>query len=281
MAESAIDGEGAQLAFRAMDTGGFAESDDGMLLAAAEPAGAMRTLLIGGRHEDVWGLDGCLVQLLEGTVRITGLALRDRLRSAEDERRRAERERTELACVIHEDIVQRMFGVSLALDDAGPLDAELRELCSTEIDRALGDLRSIIRRAPGGAHQRCAGLDEALDQLLAEGVAVEMPVAGLTAAAGQQAIARSVLTEAMRNARKHSSPTSVQVFVMEADGLLKLSVVNDGAPGAHRGRTVSERRRAAARRDRSCTRRWRPGARSGGTGPLGRAPRTAIVGGER
>ncbi|MCW2992087.1 MAG: putative signal transduction histidine kinase [Solirubrobacterales bacterium] len=234
---SLLDRAGAELVLRAVDAGGFAESADGMTLAAAAPAGPFRALVIGRRHEDAWGWDACLAQLLEGTTRVAGLALRDRIRIAEDERRRAERQRTELACTIHEDVVQRMFGVSLALDDAGPLDDELRGVCAAEIERALADLRAIIRRAPGDGTLRRAGLDETLDELAAEGVAVDAPCTELAADPGQQAIARSVLTEAMRNARKHASPTRVHVSVEEADGLLKLSVVNDGVHGRGRGRT--------------------------------------------
>ncbi|MFL5843483.1 MAG: sensor histidine kinase [Solirubrobacteraceae bacterium] len=227
---------GARLALRAADTCGFVEEAGEELLAAAAPAGSLRVVLIGRRDESAWGWDACLAQLLEGTARIAGIALRDRLRLAEDERRRAERARTELACTIHEDIVQRMFGVSLALDDDGPLDAGLREMCAAELERALGDLRAIIRRSPDAGALRRAGLDEELERLAGEGVTVDAACGVLTATAGQQAIARSVLIEAVCNARKHAPGAEIDVCVRESDGLLKLTVVNDGLPGCPRER---------------------------------------------
>jgi signal transduction histidine kinase len=229
--------EGAQLAFAAAESAGFAAGADGSLVVAAAPAGALQALIVGRRHDHAWGWDAGLPQLLEGSVRIAGIALRERLAAAAEERRRADRARTELACEIHEEVVQRMFGVSLALSDAGPIDDELRQLCSVEVERALADLRAIIRRAPEDAPVRPAGLDEALAALRASGVVVEIACDELTATPAQQAIARSVLAEALRNARKHSEAEHVRVTVAEEHGLLKLSVVNDGVRGPGRGRT--------------------------------------------
>jgi signal transduction histidine kinase len=219
---------GALTVLAAIDGLGFAESADGMLLAAAAPAGALSVLIVGRRQDDAWARDACLAQVLEGTARVAGVALRDRLQSAAEEHRRAARRRTELACTIHEDVVQRMFGVSLVLADAGPLDADLREICSGEIERALGDLRAIIRGPVSETPERAACLTQALDELAALGIAVDAAPDRLTADPDQQAIARSVLGEAVRNARKHAAPSRIQVIVREADGLLKLSVFNDG-----------------------------------------------------
>jgi signal transduction histidine kinase len=43
-----------------------------------------------------------------------------------------------------------------------------------------------------------------------------------------EAVAQSVLIEAVRNARKHAAPTAVRVRTRRAEGTFVLEVVNDG-----------------------------------------------------
>ena len=50
-----------------------------------------------------------------------------------------------------------------------------------------------------------------------------------------EALAQSVLAEALRNADKHAEPTSVRVYVGRADGTFVLEVRNDGARPGSRG----------------------------------------------
>src|SRR5207302_9504365 len=60
-------------------------------------------------------------------------------------------QRIDLAREIHEGVIQRLFGVSMALDGEGELPAELRARCASETQSALSDLRSALRRPLGRA----------------------------------------------------------------------------------------------------------------------------------
>src|SRR5438270_3589195 len=64
----------------------------------------------------------------------------------EQERARHLSERLELAREVHERVLQRLFGVSLALSAEQPLDKAERERCQAEMHQALADLRRALER---------------------------------------------------------------------------------------------------------------------------------------
>ena len=64
----------------------------------------------------------------------------------QQERTRRLGERLELAREIHERVMQRLFGVSLALSAEKPLDRDERDRCLDEMQEALSDLRSALER---------------------------------------------------------------------------------------------------------------------------------------
>jgi len=59
--------------------------------------------------------------------------------------------RLELARDLHERVVQRLFGLSLALGSEHDLTREQRERCATEIQEALADLRTVVLSNPADA----------------------------------------------------------------------------------------------------------------------------------
>ncbi len=60
-------------------------------------------------------------------------------------------QRIDLAREIHEGVIQRLFGISMALDGDGDLPAEARRRCATETQEALSDLRTALQRPLGRA----------------------------------------------------------------------------------------------------------------------------------
>src|SRR5437588_6823471 len=64
----------------------------------------------------------------------------------QQERARHLSERLELAREAHERVLQRLFGVSLALSAAKPLGPAERERCRVEMQEAIGDLRRALER---------------------------------------------------------------------------------------------------------------------------------------
>lgn len=155
--------------------------------------------------------------------------------ATEGEKSRQLEQRIDLARDIHEGVIQRLFGISMALDGEGDLPADARVRCASEIQEALSDLRTALQRPLGRAPR------ETQTTFLAE---IERlgrvhPDLGVTLEAGHEGdvppglepLAQSVLAEAVRNAHKHAHPTQVSVRVGRTDGALVLEVANDGVSG--------------------------------------------------
>jgi signal transduction histidine kinase len=178
-----------------------------------------------GRRDLLWTLGKTLA--LASVARIAAL---------NGERARELQERIDLARDIHNGVVQRVFGVSMALSK-GPVEEETRIRCEDELLTALDDLRSALQRPLG----RVARATQATLAGELERIPIEVPDLTLTVEgavppipAALEALMQSVLAEAVRNVRKHTNASALRVRVLEAGGLLTLEVENDG---------IGERRR--------------------------------------
>jgi signal transduction histidine kinase len=166
------------------------------------------------------------------------LAASVRIATSQQGRARLLQARIDLARELHERVVQRLFGVSMVLGSDHALSEEARRRCADEMHAALADLREALSRplAPPsldtgatlrgelarlGRHYK----DLPLELHWEEGVEVPEDV---------EALAQSVLAEALRNAHKHARPSSVRVHVGRLDGAFVLEVRNDGAQPAPR-----------------------------------------------
>ena len=148
-------------------------------------------------------------------------------------------QRLDLARDIHEGVIQRLFGVSMALDgDDRDLSAEARKRCASEVQIALADLRAALKRPLGRAPRatqttlfaevdRLARLHPDLGVKLEAGAEGDVPPA-------LEPLAQSVLTEAIRNAHKHARPTRVSVRVGRIGDTFVLEILNDGVQDGRR-----------------------------------------------
>lgn len=165
-----------------------------------------------------------------------GVALATMARRAtrKDERTRVLRQRISLARDVHDNVVQRLFGVALALEGEGELPAAERQRCADEVQAAMVELRTMVRGLgsdetplPQGtfaeelARWRAAHAD--LD------LTVEQDAAGIPEEL--QGLAMATLAEALRNARKHARPALIQVRTWQTAGALVIEVENDGCGG--------------------------------------------------
>ena len=161
------------------------------------------------------------------------LASTSRIATTHGERARELEERIDFARGIHEGVVQRLFGVSLALSSEQPLTAEARARCAQEVRAALGELRSALQRPLGrSAAATETTLAAALDRLCAEHADLGLVVEGRVVDVPEslEPLAQSVLTEAVRNARKHADARRLVVRTYESDDTLVLEIENDGVP---------------------------------------------------
>ncbi|MDX6690725.1 MAG: hypothetical protein QOG15_2182 [Solirubrobacteraceae bacterium] len=186
-------------------------------------------------------LDDERSDLLWTLGKTVALARTSRIATFHSERARGLEERIELAREIHDSVIQRLFGVLLALSSASTdLDAESRERCAEEVRAALGDLRFVLQR-PLGRRSRQTGttLAAELDRLRAEHPDLNITVDGSIPPVpdGIESLAQSVLAEAIRNARKHASAASVLVRSRRHDGAFVLEIENDGVAQVRRAST--------------------------------------------
>ena len=141
-------------------------------------------------------------------------------------------ERIELAREIHERVMQRLFGVSLALSAERSFDDAERERCRVEMQEALSDLRSALERPlavmPSETGTTLAAELTRVASSPGHRVRIDWP-STITVPPEIEPLAQSVLAEALRNIAKHADPTRVEVAVSRDDEDFVLEVRNDGA----------------------------------------------------
>ena len=176
--------------------------------------------------------------LLWSFGKIAALADSARVATREHETAKQLQERIDLARDVHDGVIQRLFGVSLALSGEALSPGERRR-CAEEIHVALTELRAALQRplgrpSPGTSTtlvEEVRALSSSTDspriELSAESVDARVPP-------HLEPLAQSVLREALRNAIKHAAPSHVRVEIASDDGAFVLSVCNDGVSAAPR-----------------------------------------------
>jgi nitrate/nitrite-specific signal transduction histidine kinase len=151
------------------------------------------------------------------------------------EQRESERrltERVELTRDLHENAIQRLFGVTLALGSDEDLTKAERRRCQEELRSVVADLRRALTRPletnPERPTKACLG--ELLGHLTER--RPEMRVDwddGVEVPADLEPVAQLVLNEALRNADRHAHPTEIVVRIAADNETFNLSVENDGS----------------------------------------------------
>ena len=171
--------------------------------------------------------------LLWSLGKLAALAESARTATREHEEAKQLQRRIDLAREMHDGVIQRLFGVSLAL--AGErLSDEERRRCADEVQEALVELRQALQR-PLGRVSRATGTTLAAEvRRLTEtkgGPAIELVEESHAAVpAHLEPLAQSLMNEALRNALKHADPTAVRVRIARSEGAFVLEIVNDGVP---------------------------------------------------
>jgi signal transduction histidine kinase len=209
-----------------------------LVCAPMATAGRAFGVILADRLMDQPPLDDADRSLLWTLGKAAALASAARIVSTQFEKASQLEQRIDLARDLHEGVIQRLFGVSMALDGDGPLPAKARRRCAAETQAALSDLRAALQRPLGRVPratrttltaevERLAGMHPGLGLVLERGEPGDLPPA-------LEPLAQSVLLEAVRNAGKHAHPTRVAVRLGRSDGAFWLEVVNDGVASSSR-----------------------------------------------
>ena len=150
-----------------------------------------------------------------------------------EQREREQRlsERVELTRELHENAIQRLFGVALALGSERGLSAEERRRCQEELRSVVGDLRRALTRPVAAARSAPkASLREGIARLLERRPEIGLEwEEGVTVPADLEPLAQSVLAEALRNVDRHSEPDRIEIRISSDGDTFTLAVENDGA----------------------------------------------------
>ncbi|HEX3911226.1 MAG TPA: GAF domain-containing protein [Solirubrobacteraceae bacterium] len=191
--------------------------------------------IVAERDDDAPPLDDAERDVLWILGKTAALASMARVATRQREKARQLEHRIDLTREVHENVIQRLFGISLALSPDRPLDEATRLRCAQELQRSLAELRSALERPLGrSAPDTKTTLAEEVRRLRHEhpdlGIEPE-PGAELVVPAALEGLAQSVLAEAVRNAHKHAQPTRVSVRAEMSEGTFVLEVSNDGVQG--------------------------------------------------
>jgi signal transduction histidine kinase len=183
--------------------------------------------------------------------KISSLAEAARSATFQSLRARQLQERIDLAREVHEGVIQRLFGVTLAFSSEAELARDARERIVVELQAALRDLRRALQRPLGRSAPETQ--TTLLDELARLQRAHPRLGLKLTPSSRQtpvplelEPLAQSVLAEAVRNAHKHASPTRVEVSLRRQEGVWTMEVCNDGMTARPRPAGVGMGLRLAA-----------------------------------
>ncbi len=193
-------------------------------------------VVLGDRPDSTPPLTDAQREILWTLGKGVALAAIARRVTRKDERTKLLQQRIDLARDVHDGVVQHLFGVSLALEGSGPLPEEDRVRCAAEVQAALADLRSLVS-APLPAEPRplMGSVAEEIARWSAAHADLEITLDAASpddVPPGLNRLVHGVLSEALRNARKHGEPKRVFVRTKRRDGALVVDVENDGVPGA-------------------------------------------------
>lgn len=163
--------------------------------------------------------------------RLAALAASVEHATRQQERARRLSERISLTRQIHEQVIQRLFGLALALGSEEPLQAADRKRINEELRTVLAELRSALGRSLAPREQKTkTTLRRLLDRLAQQRPELSVRWSeGVEVASQLESLVQSVLAEALRNIDKHARPTRIEVDVGSSSDALILEITNDGA----------------------------------------------------
>lgn len=236
----------AELARRALDDDAVVETAD-LVCIPMSAGGHPHGVVLAERGDD----DGAALsdperEGLWTLGKVCALAESARAATRQQERARHLGDRLDLARDVHERVVQRLFGVTLALGAPGDLTPPQRERCADELQAATEELRTAIQRPmTRAARETQTTLREELGRLADEHADAHLTVDWAPDAeipAALEPLAQTVVCEAVRNARKHARPTRIAVAVERDGDAIAVAIVNDGVgPDAPAGAGVGLR----------------------------------------
>lgn len=174
--------------------------------------------------------------VVDMVVELVGARLDQSGRVAAGQRRAVRRERDRIARDLHDVVVQQIFGAGLqlqrSLKEVEPATrAELQDVVE-KLDLVIRDVRTVIFELE---RSESVGVRDSLRNLMIEysavlgfapGLRTEGDLDQLDAVVGDHMLA--TVRELLSNAARHARASEVRVYVVHADGQLRVEVDDDG-----------------------------------------------------
>jgi signal transduction histidine kinase len=211
----------------------YAELPEGAYLTCTPISAARRWLgvIFADREGDDFPLDDGERETMMTLGRLAALTASVEHSTEQRESERRLHERVELTRDLHENAIQRLFGVALALGSEDELSKQERRRCQEELRSVVADLRRALTRpleTPERPAKACLG--ELLDRLVERRPELQVDWAdGVEVPAELERVAQVVLNEALRNVDRHARPTAIWVRVASDGETFTLTIENDGA----------------------------------------------------
>ena len=201
-------------------------------------------------------------RLVERFAAHAGLAIENARLSERVQALAVVEERERIGRDLHDGIIQRIYAVTLGLDDVPDIAAQDPPAAAERVERAIDALHAAIGEIRTFIYGLRPGLDgpggiaSALETLVAE-TRLHSPLQIEVHAEASPALSAtvsgellSIAREALSNAARHASATTVVLSVGAADGELRLEVADDGVgfdaaaprPAGHHGLNNMRRR---------------------------------------
>jgi len=171
-------------------------------------------------------------------------------------------ERERIGRELHDSVIQRLYGISLSLEDVpdmvteDPADAERRVDHAIEtLHAAIGDIRTFIyglRPAlptPGDLRRSLVDLGDEVSRTAP--VAVEVDAADVAVSADDAAEVVAIAREALSNVARHAAATRATIQLTIRDDQLRLVVVDNGQGFVTGGRRARSQHGLSNMRDRA------------------------------
>ncbi|MBS1886243.1 MAG: hypothetical protein JSU06_03555 [Actinobacteria bacterium] len=188
-------------------------------------------VIFADREGDDYPLDDGETETMMTLGRLAALTASVEHSTEQRESERRLHERVELTRDLHENAIQRLFGVAMALGSDEELSDQERRRCQEELRSVVADLRRALTRpldTPERPTKACLG--ELLDRLVERRPELHVDWAdGVEVPADLEPVAQLVLNEALRNADRHAHPTAIDVHIASDGETFSLSVENDGS----------------------------------------------------
>jgi signal transduction histidine kinase len=211
----------------------YAELPESAYLTCTPISAARRWLgvIFADREGDDYPLDDGERETMMTLGRLAALTASVEHSTEQRESERRLHERVELTRDLHENAIQRLFGVALALGSEDELSEQERRRCQEELRSVVADLRRALTRpleTPARPAKACLG--ELLDRLVERRPELRVEWdEGVEVPADLEPVAQLVLNEALRNVDRHARPTAIDVRVASDGETFSLQVENDGA----------------------------------------------------